>query len=37
MIKVNHLTFAYDRLRVLDDISFEIGQGQLINNDEVEP
>ncbi len=30
MIKVNHLTFAYDRLRVLDDISFEIGQGQLV-------
>lgn len=30
MIKVSNLSFAYDKARVLDDISFEFGEGQLI-------
>ena len=30
MIRAEHLSFAYNKLKVLDDISFEIGQGQLV-------
>lgn len=30
MIKVSDLTFAYDKTKVLDDISFEIGKGELV-------
>ncbi len=30
MIKVNELSFAYDRDKILEDISFEIGSGQLV-------
>ena len=29
MIKVSNLTFAYDQAKVLDNISFELGSGQL--------
>ena len=30
MIQVDKLTFAYDTIKVLDDISFSIGKGQLV-------
>lgn len=30
MIKVSDLTFAYDKTKVLEDISFEIGKGELV-------